>query len=78
MVLVNYLVLYFYNQALSYIEIVVLDIFHTVDKVEQEDEEIVEAVQKGVKSRAYDRGRYSPKREIGVHHFHLLLQKYYK
>ena len=49
-----------------------------LDKVELEDEEIVEAVQKGVKSRAYDRGRYSPKREIGVHHFHLLLQKYYK
>ena len=39
MVLVNYLVLYFYNQALSYIEIVVLDIFHTVDKVEQEEVE---------------------------------------
>ena len=49
-----------------------------LDKVELEDEKIVEAVQKGVKSRAYDRGRYSPKREIGVHHFHLLLQKYYK
>ena len=49
-----------------------------LDKVELEDEEIVEAVQKGVKSSAYDRGRYSPKREIGVHHFHLLLQKYYK
>ena len=49
-----------------------------LDKVELEDGEIVETVQKGVKSRAYDRGRYSPKREIGVHHFHLLLQKYYK
>ena len=48
-----------------------------LDKVELEDEEIVEAVQKGVKSSAYDRGRYSAKREIGVHHFHLLLQKYY-
>jgi len=49
-----------------------------LDKVELEDGEIVETVQKGVKSKAYDRGRYSPKREIGVHHFHLLLQKYYK
>ena len=47
-----------------------------LDKVELEDGEIVETVQKGVKSKAYDRGRYSPKREIGVHHFHLLLQKY--
>ena len=48
-----------------------------LDKVELEDEEIVESVQKGVKSNSYDRGRYSPKREIGVHHFHSLLQKYY-
>ena len=49
-----------------------------LDKVELEDEEIVEAVQNGVKSNSYDRGRYSPKREIGVHYFHSLLQKYYK
>ena len=48
-----------------------------LDKVELEDEEIVESVQKGVKSNSYDRGRYSPKREIGVHHFHLLLEKYF-
>jgi choline monooxygenase len=38
-----------------------------------EDEEVVEAVQKGVKSRLYDRGRYSPRREVGTHHFHRLL-----
>ena len=49
-----------------------------LDKVELEDEDIVESVQKGVKSNFYDRGRYSPKREIGVHYFHSLLQKYYK
>jgi len=48
-----------------------------LDKVELEDEEIVESVQKGIKSKAYDRGRYSPKREIGVHYFHRLIQKYY-
>ena len=48
-----------------------------LDKVELEDEEIVEAVQKGVMSQAYERGRYSPVRETGVHHFHLLLQKFY-
>jgi choline monooxygenase len=38
-----------------------------------EDEEIVEAVQRGVRSRLYDRGRYSPVRERGPHHFHRLL-----
>ena len=48
-----------------------------LDKVELEDEEIVESVQKGIKSKAYDRGRYSPSREIGVHYFHKLIQKYY-
>jgi choline monooxygenase len=44
-----------------------------LDKVEHEDEEVVEAVQRGVRSRLYDRGRYSPTREQGVHHFHRLL-----
>lgn len=44
-----------------------------LDRVEREDEAVVELVQKGVRSRFYDRGRYSPKREIGTHHFHRLL-----
>lgn len=44
-----------------------------LDRVEREDEAIVEAVQRGVRSRLYDRGRYSPAREGGVHHFHRLL-----
>jgi len=44
-----------------------------LDRVEREDEAVVEMVQKGVQSRFYNRGRYSPKREQGVHHFHRLL-----
>lgn len=44
-----------------------------LDKVEREDEAIVENVQKGVKSIFYDRGRYSIKREAGTHHFHSLI-----
>ena len=44
-----------------------------LDKVEAEDQFIVERVQKGVESSAYDRGRYSPTRETGPHHFHLIL-----
>lgn len=44
-----------------------------LDCVEAEDEAIVEAVQRGVRSRLYTRGRYSPTRERGVHHFHRLL-----
>ncbi|MEM1179526.1 MAG: aromatic ring-hydroxylating dioxygenase subunit alpha [Acidobacteriota bacterium] len=44
-----------------------------IDRVEREDEVVVEGVQRGVRSRLYDRGRYSPKREAGVHHFHRLI-----
>jgi choline monooxygenase len=44
-----------------------------LDRVEAEDEAIVEAVQRGVRSRLYTRGRYSPTRERGLHHFHRLL-----
>lgn len=47
-----------------------------LDKVEREDEFVVEGVQKGMKSRIYNRGRYSPTMERGVHHFHRLLAKY--
>ncbi len=41
--------------------------------VEMEDEEVVCAVQKGIRSRFYSHGRYSATREQGVHHFHQLL-----
>ena len=44
-----------------------------LDRVEAEDEAVVEAVARGVRSRLYTRGRYSPTRERGVHHFHRLL-----
>ncbi|MBS1707363.1 MAG: aromatic ring-hydroxylating dioxygenase subunit alpha [Armatimonadetes bacterium] len=44
-----------------------------LDRVEREDEAIVEAVQKGLRSRFYDRGRYSIKRECGVHQFHRMV-----
>ncbi len=46
-----------------------------LDKVEQEDEEIVENVQKGVRSRFYKHGRYSVTREQGTHHFHRILSE---
>ncbi|MEX2217496.1 MAG: SRPBCC family protein [Phycisphaerales bacterium] len=44
-----------------------------LDRVEREDEAVVEAVQRGTRSSLYGRGRYSPTREQGVHHFHCLL-----
>lgn len=47
-----------------------------LDKVEREDEAIVENVQKGIRSRFYERGRYSPAREQGTHHFHRLIAEF--
>jgi len=44
-----------------------------LDRVEREDEAIVEQVQKGVRSRFYDRGRFSAQRETGVHQFHQMI-----
>lgn len=44
-----------------------------LDSVELEDEEVVEAVQRGVRSRFYTHGRYSVNREQGTHHFHRLI-----
>ncbi len=47
-----------------------------LDKVEREDEAIVENVQRGIRSRNYDRGRYSVTRETGTHHFHRLISEF--
>ena len=42
------------------------------DEIQLQDIAVCEAVQKGLHSRTYDRGRYSVRRENGVHHFHAL------
>lgn len=47
-----------------------------LDTVELEDEEVVENVQKGIRSRFYTHGRYSPTREQGTHHFHSLIAEF--
>jgi len=44
-----------------------------LDQVELEDEAAVESVQRGLRSRLYRNGRYSPAHERGVHQFHRLL-----
>jgi len=48
------------------------------DKVQQEDIQICEHVQKGLESKAYHKGRFSVECEAGVHHFQSLLKKSYK
>jgi len=47
-----------------------------LEKVEREDEFVVENVQKGMNSSFYKAGRFSPTREKGVHHFHRLLAEF--
>lgn len=44
------------------------------DLTQLEDIEICEAVQRRLSSWAYDRGRFSVRRESGVHHFHDLVK----
>ena len=46
------------------------------DEIQREDIRICESVQRGLRSRHYDRGRFSVKRENGVHHFHGLLAEF--
>ncbi len=47
-------------------------------KVELEDEDVVQNVQKGIRSRFYSHGRYSVTREQGTHHFHRLIAEFMK
>jgi len=47
-----------------------------LEKVEEEDEFVVENVHKGLKSAFYKAGRFSPTKEQGVHHFHNLISDF--
>lgn len=70
---------YYYNEVHSEkaIQEIEQDIAFS-DKVQWEDIEICEHVQKGVHSRAYDQGRFSVECEQGVYHFQKLLKESYK
>ena len=46
------------------------------DEIQLEDIELCEWVQRGLKSKAYDRGRFSALRENGVHHFQALVHEF--
>ncbi len=46
------------------------------DEIQQEDIKICENVQRGLNSSTYNQGRFSVKRENGVHHFHTLLHEF--
>jgi choline monooxygenase len=46
------------------------------DEIQQEDIAICQHVQRGLKSRSYDRGRFNAKRENGVYHFQRLVAEF--
>lgn len=46
------------------------------DEIQIEDIEICETVQRNLRSNSYSSGRYSVRRENGVHHFHGLLAEF--
>lgn len=48
------------------------------EKIQQEDIEICELVQRGLGSRAYHKGRFSVQREQGVYHFQGLLREMFR
>lgn len=63
---------YYFNDAASERSL------NRIDATEMEDEAVVESVQRGIQSRFYQAGRYSPKQEPAVHHFHRLVQQFMK
>ena len=46
------------------------------DQIQAEDIQVCEDVWRGLNSGVYDRGRYAPRKENGVYHFHQLLQEF--
>ncbi len=49
-----------------------------INQTELEDDAVVESVQRGLQSRFYQHGRFSPSQEQGVHHFHRLVAEFMK
>jgi choline monooxygenase len=67
---------YYSDVSEEYLGVVEKDVAFS-DLVQQEDIEICEQVQRGLASRAYDRGRFSVEAEEGVYHFQSLLKGTY-
>ena len=45
------------------------------DEIQREDIRLCETVQRNLRSRSYVAGRYSPKRENGLYHFHEMVRR---
>lgn len=69
---------YFHRKEQEHIQDRIRKAVDFSEQVQQEDIGICESVQRGLQSALYDRGRYSVRRENGVHHFHMLLSEFLK
>ena len=67
---------YFLDAATRPVERDFQSSFGFSDPIQAEDIAICEAVQRGLRSSNYVSGRYSVKRENGVHHFHGLISEF--
>lgn len=67
---------YYYDDGVS--EATVAEDLVSSDTTQGEDISICEHVQRGLNSRAYDRGRFSVELEGGVHHFQNLIREAYR
>ncbi|KAK9059540.1 hypothetical protein SSX86_020244 [Deinandra increscens subsp. villosa] len=66
---------YFLDASLKDDEAFVTKSLEDSKKVQMEDIELCEWVQRGLESPAYDSGRYAPMVEKAMHHFHCLLHQ---
>jgi choline monooxygenase len=67
-----------FRDQLAAIEIKLPELMKFSDEIQAEDESICNVVQENLHSETYRQGRYSVKRENGVHHFHGLMAEMIK
>lgn len=58
---------------LAHNEAAVKEALDFIERLHLEDIMICESITKGLRSRSYDKGRYAPSKEKGIHYFHQLL-----
>jgi choline monooxygenase len=66
---------YYYEDVSENVRPKLEEDIRTSDAIQQEDIEICEHVQRGLESKAYDKGRFSPEMELAVHHYQSLLKR---
>jgi choline monooxygenase len=68
---------YYYDDPAGRAEQIEADVEYS-ETIQREDAEICARVHQGLRSRAYDRGRFSVEMESGVYHFQRLLKRSYR